>query len=326
MYELVFLGTSASAPSNHRGLSSVALLAGDERYLIDCGEGTQRQILKSGLGFKRLNRILLTHAHLDHILGVGGLVSTYVRWDAMQEVNIWGSSSTLERIHALIYDVVLRHQSVPIPIHLNAVREGVFYEHKHFTLSAFPVRHRGRGCVGYILQERTHRPFLADQASALGVPPSAERARLVRGESVTLSDGRTITPDMVLGTPIAGTKIVFTGDTADTESLRPYVQDADVLVIEATFTHVDRELAQAYGHITATQAAELAQACNVRGLVLNHISRRYSERQILQDARAVFPSVFVARDFDRFRVGRETPLYKLDESEIVRDDDGDLGY
>ncbi len=328
MVDLVFLGTSASAPSVYRGLSSVALLAEDQRFLIDCGEGTQRQVFKSGIGFKRLNRMLLTHPHLDHILGVGGLVSTYVRWEAIRDIHIWGSSHTLERVNALIYEVVLRHQQSPIPINLNEIKEGEFYHHKHFTLSAFPVRHRGRGCLGYIFQERTHRPFLVEKAEVLGIPPSAARAKLVNGETVTLEDGRTITPDMVLGDPVKGTKIVFTGDTAETRTLRPYVQDADVLVTEATFIDADREMANSYGHITATQAAELALECNVKGLILTHISRRYSERQMIAEVRALFPSAYVARDLDRFRVGRSTLLHKLDESEIVREDDDetDTGY
>lgn len=312
MFELVFLGTSASAPSEYRGLSSVALLAGEDRFLVDCGEGTQRQILRSGIGFKRLNRMFLTHPHLDHLLGIGGIVSTYVRWDAIPSIHIWGSSQTLERVHSLIYDVVLRHQTSPIPIYLNEVRgTSVVYENKHFTISAFPVVHRGKGCFGYVLQERTHRPFLADKAQALGVPPTAERAKLVRGETVTLANGQTITPDMVLGEAIHGTKIVFTGDVADIEPIREVVQGADALVIEATFAERDREMARAYGHITARQASQLALETGVKGLLLTHISRRYGEREMIQEARNVFPNAFVVRDLDRFRVGRSTPLEKV---------------
>lgn len=322
MFDIVFLGTSASAPSVYRGLSSAAVLAGEDRFLVDCGEGTQRQILRSGIGFKRLNRLLFTHQHLDHILGIGGLISTYTRWEAIADVHIWASTPTLERIRALIYEVVLRGQTSPIPINLNVVdTPGVVYAHKDFVVSAFPVQHRGRGCFGYVFQERNHRPFLAEQAAALGVPQGSERSSLVRGEAVTLADGRVITPEMVLGDEVKGTKIVFTGDTAQTDNLREVVRDADALVIEATFVQRDHDLAQRFGHITATQAAQLALETNVKGLLLTHISRRYGEREVIAEARAIFPEAHVVRDLDHFRVGRSAPLHKIVREETAAPED-----
>jgi ribonuclease Z len=327
MFELVFLGTSASAPSIHRGLSSVAVLAGEERFLVDCGEGTQRQILRSGIGFKRLNRILLTHPHLDHILGVGGLMSTYVRWEAIQDVHIWGSAQTLERMRSLIYDVVLLHQEPRIPIYLHEIHQaGEIYASKKFTVSTFPTIHRGRGCFGYIFQERNHRPFLSEIADSLGVPFGPERSRLVRGENITLADGREITPDMVLGEEVKGAKVVFTGDVAQTEHLRPHVQDADALVIEGTFVHNDLQMANSFGHITITQAAQLALECNVKGLLITHLSRRYGEREMIAEARSLYPKAFVVRDLDEYRVGRSVPLEKIEEP-VQRDpDDGDMDF
>ena len=143
MFEVVFLGTSASAPSIHRGLTATAVLAGPHRYLIDCGEGTQRQILRSGIGFKRLNRILLTHSHLDHILGIGGLVSTFTRWEEnLDSLEIWGGRPAIERVKALIFDVVLRHEKPPVTIHLIDLKPGRIYDAKDYTVSAFPVTHR----------------------------------------------------------------------------------------------------------------------------------------------------------------------------------------
>lgn len=313
MFEIVFLGTSASAPSVYRGLSAAAVLAGEDRFLVDCGEGTQRQILRSGIGFKRLNRLLLTHSHLDHILGVAGLVSTYTRWETMQDVHIWGSVPTMERIRNLLYSVVLPNRQASIPLNLHEIEQGgVIYETRALTISAFPVTHRGRGCFGYVFKTSDHRPFLAEQATALGVPFGPERSELVRGKSVLLADGREITPDSVLGPVIAGTKIVFTGDTSQTDNLREVVRDADALVIEATFTQRDAALAAAYGHITAAQAATLALENGVKGLLLNHISRRYSEREVIAEARSIFPEAYVVRDLDRFRVGRNVPLEKVE--------------
>lgn len=312
MFELVFLGTSASAPSIYRGLTSTAVLAGEHRFLVDCGEGTQRQILRSGIGFKRLNHILLTHAHLDHILGLGGLISTFVRWENMDELTIWGGKSALERVEALIYEVVLRNETPPIPIHLNQVQPGVIFESDAFTIQAFPVTHRGKGCFGYIFEERTHHPFLAEKAEKLGVPVGPERGKLVHGESIMLDNGEVITPDMVLGEPRPGVKIVFTGDVGRTDNLRPHVDYADALITEATFLDEEHDMARQFGHITAKQAGELADASNVKHLFLHHVSRRYRERDIVNEARAAFSDTIVVRDLDHFVIRRDKPVEKVE--------------
>ena len=304
MFELVFLGTSASAPSIHRGLPATCLIAEDQRFLIDCGEGTQRQILRSGIGFKRLHHILLTHSHLDHILGIGGLVSTFTRWEAIEALHIWGGRSTLNRVENLIYNVVLQGQKPPIPIHLYDLRPGKFFKGKKYTISAFPVVHRGAGCFGYIFEEETRRTFNADIANELGIAPGPDRGKLVRGENIQLPDGRIITPDMVLGEEIPGTKVVFTGDVADTESLREYVQDADALVIESTFLESEADTAKQFGHITAKQAATLALECNVNNLLIHHVSRRYREQEIIAEAQATFPKAIVVRDLDHYIIRR----------------------
>jgi len=139
LFELIFLGTSASAPSIKRGLSAMVVKHEEYRFLIDCGEGTQRQILKSGIGFKRLNTILLTHGHLDHILGLAGLVSTFMRWEAIDEINILGSKHTMERVSDLINGVVLRGGPPPMPINLLDIKPGVILEAENFRVTAFPV-------------------------------------------------------------------------------------------------------------------------------------------------------------------------------------------
>jgi ribonuclease Z len=310
MFEVVFLGTSASAPSIHRGLSSLAVLAGEQRFLVDCGEGTQRQILRSGIGFKRLNRVLLTHGHLDHILGLGGLISTFVRWESIDALEIYGGKNALDRVQNLIYNVVLHNERPPIPIHLIDLNPGRFFSARAFEVNCFPVTHRGAGNFGYVFQEHPHVPFLVDKAEALGVPAGPERGKLVRGEQVVLTDGRVITPDMVLGPAVAGTKLVVVGDTGRTDNLTPFVQNADTLVIEATFLESETEEARQFGHLTARQAAQFALENGVKTLLLNHVSRRYRERDLIAEARSVFPDAFVVRDFDHFVIRRGAPAVK----------------
>lgn len=304
MFEIVFLGTSASAPSVHRGLTSQVVLRGEHRFLIDAGEGTQRQILSSGLGFKRLDRILITHGHLDHILGLGGLISTFVRWEAMDKILIAGGKSALGRIKELLFGVVLKGKYPPVEITLEALETGLLFDEGDFTVSAFPVYHRTPDCFGFAFEERARRPFLPDKAEVLKIPPGPWRGELVRGEAVTLPDGRVIHPEMVLGEEQPGTKLVHVGDAGRTDNLLDVAQDADVLVIEATYLEQEKELAKQFGHLTARQAAQLAVDAGVGTLILTHISRRYRADQVLEEAREVFPRVFVARDFDRFQVKR----------------------
>jgi len=305
VFELIFLGTSASAPSVHRGLSAQVVLYNEYRFLIDCGEGTQRQLLKSGLGFKRLDNILLTHGHLDHILGLGGLASTFSRWEAMDHVEIYAGAWALERVKDLLLGVVLRGANPPLRINFVELKPGVIMEDSKFRLHAFPVSHRGPDCFGFAFEEKARRPFLVEKADALGVPAGPERKTLVNGEPVTLADGRVIAPDQVLGDPVPGAKLVFVGDAGRTDNLLAEARGADVLVIEATYLEVEAEMARQFGHLTAAQAARLAAEAGVRELYLTHLSRRYRESEVLAEAQAIFPNVRVARDFDRVKVVKQ---------------------
>jgi ribonuclease Z len=304
LFEILFLGTSASAPSARRGLAAQIVKHDEYRFLVDCGEGTQRQILQSGAGFKNLTRILLTHGHLDHILGLAGLLSTFMRWEAVEEMEIYGGKSTLERVRTLLYDVVLRGAQPPMPLVLRAIGPGKFFDDKDFTIHAFQVTHRGPDCLGYVFESKARRPFLPEKADALGVPFGPERRQLVDGKTISLADGRKVHPNDVLGPLQSGAKLVVVGDAGRTDDLVSVCQDADALVIESTYTSAEAEMARQFSHLTARAAAELAVQAGVKRLILTHLSRRYREKEVLADAQEVFPNTVVARDFDSFQVKR----------------------
>jgi len=305
LFEILFLGTSASAPSAKRGLSAQIVTHNEYRFLIDCGEGTQRQILQAGVGFRHLTRILLTHGHLDHILGLGGLVSTFMRWEAIDQLEIFGGRGTLDRVRTLIDDVVLRGNQTPMPLHFREIKPGMFFEADDFTITAFPVTHRGSDCLGYVFETKARRPFLSEKADELGVPFGPERSDLVAGKAITLSNGKRVAPDDVLGPIEKGVKLVVVGDSGKTDNLLEVCKDADALVIESTYLEEESVMAHEFSHLTAKQGAELAIQANVKKLILTHISRRYREKDVLKEAQSILPSAAVARDFDIYQIKRD---------------------
>lgn len=306
MFEITFLGTSASAPSPKRNLPAYLVQHDEYRFLVDCGEGTQRQILQSGIGFKRLNRILITHGHLDHILGLGGLLSTFMRWETIDQLEIYGGAAALERIHDLLYSVVLRGARPPMPIEFKVLTEGVFFDAPDFTVSAIPVQHRSPDCLAYLFEEKSRRPFLAEKAEQLGIPNGPLRHELVSGRNVTLPDGSVVTPEMVMGEMRRGTRLAAFGDVGETDSLVELLMGIDGLVIESTYLEEEAEMARQFAHLTAKKAAELAVKVGAKQLILTHLSRRYRDKDVLAEAQSVFPNAVIARDFDNFTVKRDS--------------------
>jgi len=256
------------------------------------------------MGFKRLNRILITHGHLDHILGLGGLISTLARWETMQEIEILGGRRALERIDDLLFGVVFRGVRPPIEVNLREIQPGVIYDVDDFSVTAFPVSHRGADSLGYLFEEKPRRPFLAEKAEVLNIPPGPWRGDLVKGKAITLPDGREINPDDVLGPVRPGTRFAHVGDAGRTDNLIDAIRQVDALVIEATYLNEEADMARKFGHLTALKAAELAIEADVQHVILTHISRRYRERDVLAEARAKFPHTNVARDFDCYLIRR----------------------
>ncbi|WFU77948.1 ribonuclease Z [Bradyrhizobium sp. CIAT3101] len=301
MFALTFLGTSASVPSAERNHPALLLEAAGNRILIDCGEGTQRQLLRSGAGFRRLDRILLTHGHLDHVLGIPGLFSTLGLRQTSDVMTIHGGPGTLDLVIRMLAGLWGEGRA-PISVQFAPLSEGPVVDAGDFNIGCFPVRHRNTDSFGFVFESPARRHLLSDRLLALGVPDGPVRGELAAGRPVTIEGGRTIHPEDVLGPPGGARKLVVIGDTETTEGLSTHAAEADLLVIEATFLDRDAPTARDYGHLTAAEAARFAATNNVRQLVLTHLSGRYEDGEILAEAAKIFPNVRIAADFDRIAV------------------------
>jgi ribonuclease Z len=301
MFELLFLGTAAAAPSAERGLPASLVTKGPSRFLIDCGEGTQRQLIRSRIGFRGLSHVLLTHAHLDHVLGLAGLLATLALYRVEGRVEILGSGKTIAFVRRYLADTIGPEREGGY--RLSAVSPRPVLGRPGWRLDAFPVAHRGTESLGYLFRDEPRHPLLRERLDALGVPEGPERAALAQGRPVMLADGRQISPEMVRGPPVAGASLAVVGDTEEISTLVEPVRGADALVIEATFLERDAALARSRGHLTAAAAGRLACDAGVRELLLTHISGRYKPEEILAEAARAFPNVRVVDDFDHLLVG-----------------------
>jgi ribonuclease Z len=296
--DIVFLGTSASVPTPARAPAALLIRRGGERLLFDCAEGTQRQLMRSVLGLPELEEVFLTHFHADHTLGLPGMLKTFSLRQRELPLTIYGPPGLRDLYRSL--DRLIGRLSYPVE--LEEVRGGEALEREGYRILGIPVHH-GVSALGYALVE-DERPgeFDPSGADALGIPFGPERGMLQRGESVTLADGRVVTPDSVVGAPRPGRRIVITGDTAPVDTVRILSEDADVLVHEATFTEEERARAADTLHSTARQAAEIARDARVRLLALTHVSPRYFGSDLAAEAQAVFAATVVPRDFDVIEV------------------------
>ena len=287
--DVLFIGTAGSAPSARRGLPGTLVRRGGERMLFDCGEGTQRQLVRS-VGLVELEEVFVTHFHADHVLGLPGMLKTFSLRGRERPLTVYGPAG-LRALFAGLKPVIGR---TTFPIALEELSPNDALERDGYRIAAFEVDH-GTPAVGYALVEDERPGHLdAERAEALGVEPGPDFGRLQRGETVA-----GVGPDQVMGDPRRGRKIVLAGDTAPCDMTRAVAFQADLLVHEATFLDEEAGRAAETRHSTARQAAELAAEAEVHMLALTHVSPRYGGGELRDEARAIFENTIVPRDFDR---------------------------
>lgn len=294
MLSLTFLGTSAALPTLERNVAALAIAREGETMLFDCGEGTQRQMMRYGVGFN-FREIFFSHYHADHLLGVTGLLRTLGLQDRSAPVTLYGPRGAQRILGAAIALGVERQK---FPVEIVEVKPGDRLDRGEFAIEVFATEHRA-DTVGYVLAEATRLGrFHPERARELGVPEGPLWGRLHRGESVVLPDGRTVGPADLVGEPRPGRRVVYSGDTRPCATLVEAARDADLLVHEATFGEDERARAVETGHSTAAEAARVAREAGVRALCLTHISARYSREapELLAEARGIFHETLVARD------------------------------
>lgn len=295
MLSVTFLGTSAARPTVERNVSALALQREGETLLFDCGEGTQRQMMRYGVSFA-LSEIFFTHFHADHFLGMIGLVRTLGLQGREEPLKLYGPRGAKQVLNTAL---LLGVEKVPFAVEIHEVKPGaVIGERVGYSICAFATEH-GAGAIGYALVEsERYGKFDPAKARALAIPEGPLWGKLQRGEAVALADGRQLTADSVVGPRRPGRKVVITGDTAPCASVVDAAVGADLLVHEATFGAEEKDRAKETFHSTAQEAAQVALAARVRKLVLTHLSARYSisAEELVKEAKEVFADVVAAKD------------------------------
>ena len=294
MLSVTFLGTGAACPTVDRNVAALAVQREGETILFDCGEGTQRQMMRYGVGFS-FTEVFFTHFHADHMLGITGLLRTMGLQDRTAPVTLYGPRGALRILGAALSLGIERNK---FPVEVVEIEAGQRLVRDEYDIVVFETEHRA-DTVGYALAEHTRLGrFHPDSARELGVPEGPLWGRLHKGETVTLDDGRTVRPADLVGSPRRGRTVVYSGDTRPHLALLHAARGADLLIHEATFGSDEAERAIETGHSTAAEAARVAVEAGVRQLVLTHISPRYTRDapELLAEARAVFPDTVIARD------------------------------
>ena len=294
--DVLFVGTAGSAPSVRRGLPATLVRRGGERLLFDCGEGTQRQLIRS-VGLVEIDDVFITHFHADHVLGLPGMLKTYGLQGRQRPLTVHGPRGLLQ-LFEVLGPLVGR---TPYEVAVHEVEAGDELPRDGYVLAAFAVEHRVRALGWALVEEERPGVFDPARAEALGVAFGPDFGLLQRGEAVEGAEGE-VHPDQVMGDARAGRKIVLTGDTAPCEMTAAVAHEADLLVHEATFLEEEADRARATGHSTAADAARLAAQAGVRMLALTHVSSRHTAGAIRDEARATFEAAVVPRDFDRVLV------------------------
>src|SRR4051812_20851467 len=289
------LGTSASRPTVERNVSSLAIVREGETLMFDCGEGTQRQMMRWGVAFS-LADIFFTHLHADHILGVIGLIRTMALQGRVERLALWGpqgSSRILKRAEGLGFE------RATFPVEINEVTTDSPIKRNGYAIVPFEVDHRNSESLGFALVEETRKGrFDPEHARELGIPEGPLWGQIHRGLPVTLPDGRVIQSSELVGPQRSGRRVVVTGDTRPCAATIEHSRDADLLIHEATFGDEEAERAVETGHSSAREAAGVARDANARRLLLTHFSARYSRdaSPLEREAREVFRETMVARD------------------------------
>jgi ribonuclease Z len=290
-----FLGTSASRPTVERNVTAIAMIREGETLLFDCGEGTQRQMMRYGTSFA-LADIFFTHMHADHMLGVIGLFRTLALQGRTEPMRLWGPRGSETLLRAAI---AIGSDKQPFPLEIIEVVPDTPIPRKGYSILPYAVDHKDKLALGYALVEEIRLGrFNPDKAREMGIPEGPAWGKLHKGQSVTLDDGRIVQPSDLVGPSRPGRRIVFTGDSRPAESTIRAAEGADLLIHEATFADDEQPRAIETGHATAREAAEIAAKAGVKQLVLTHLSARYSVNasELLGQAKEVFPETIVARD------------------------------
>ena len=297
--KLVFLGTGGSYPSPRRNVVSLALKYNGDVILFDCGEGTQRQLMRSSLSFMDINKIFITHLHGDHFLGLPGLIQSMKLNERENPLEVYGPAGTKELLGLLM---TLGYFNPNFKIKGQDIEPGTSLKFKGFTVKTVPANHNVPA-LAYVFKE-DDRPgrFNKPKALELGVPEGPLFGRIQRGQTVEV-DGRKISPDDILGPPRRGRKVVYTGDTRPSVDILDAATKADVLVHEGTFDGSMSEIALEKGHSSVTQAAEIARKADVDRLFIVHISPRYEGiKEMESEAKEIFPNTTIPRDLSEYEI------------------------